>query len=160
MRCRGVKCGDPPDNPPRATPEFWWQYPNGSYQLWERRELGRVWEPFPPPLRSAPVPSRSLFPTLDGAWMTGSALPSGPGAPRSAHPRALPAPPLRAGRAPHLPSSACRSHSAGIHRLYFSIKILKLLYVFFTDLARRYRNVCLLLVCLGSVWFRKESLNK
>lgn len=106
--------------------------------------------------RAEPVP----FP--DARWRVddGKCAPVEPGAPRSAHPRALPAPPLRAGRAPHLPSSACRSHSAGIHRLYFSIKILKLLYVFFTDLARRYRNVCLLLVCLGSVWFRKESLNK
>lgn len=75
-------------------------------------------------LLSVPLPCRaaSLFPTLDGAWMTGSELPPGPREPRSAHPGALPAPApplpapapldLRARRARSFPSSACRSDSA------------------------------------------------
>lgn len=52
-------------------------------RFWERRELGRVWEPLPPPLLSAPVQSRPphplffFFPSLDGVWMTGTELPAG-----------------------------------------------------------------------------------
>lgn len=141
MRCLGVKCSDAPHNPPRATPAFWLQYPNGSYQLWERRELGRVWEPFPPPLRYAPC---RAVPVPGARWRGGAghSAPAGrrcrPGAPA---PPALPAPPP-----PAPPSSALHGH--GIYPalraalvvptdrgngLCFSISVLKPLYVFFTD---------------------------
>lgn len=97
--------GDAPHKPPRATPEFSLHYPNGSYQLWERRELGRVWEPFPPPLLSAPVQRcPPFFSSLDGVWMTGSELPAEvPLRGRADPPRCA-------------PLAALRCSPAGLHR--------------------------------------------
>lgn len=172
-----MKCGDAPHDPPRATPEFSLQCPNGSYQLWERRDLGRVREPVPPPLLSAPAQSRPPpFPSLDGAWMTASELPAGcrggaGRAPRAAlpAPRSAARPPAGLHRGPAAASSSRRrargtAASPGengrvIRRalraalvapvdtrnyLYFLIKILETLGVFFTELASRYQKVFLL----------------